>query len=105
MKFSIVVHSEFGTFEAFQNWLYPLFILIPIVVLERSDVEKGMRTASVILFDVGSVQRRPAIPDFLHVGFVGSRSIGRHLLCRFLRRSKARKADCEDANQQSQNAF
>ena len=34
MKLSIVIHSEFGTFEALQDWLYSLLILIPTAVLE-----------------------------------------------------------------------
>src|SRR5438105_2322169 len=71
MKLSIVVHSEFGALEAFQDWLYPLLILIPTAVFERGDIEKRVWTFSIKLLHVRGVQRRPAVPDFLHVGFVG----------------------------------
>src|ERR1700682_1325025 len=105
MKLSIFVHGEFGALEAFQDWLYPLLILIPTAVLERCDIEKSVRTCGVVLLHVGGVQRRPAVPDFLHVGFVGRGCVRHRLFGRFFWRGKARKAECEETNEQGQDAF
>src|SRR5438552_13542938 len=105
MEFDIVVHRKLAALIVFQDRGYALLILLPTVVFEGCDIEKSVRACGIVLFHVGGVQRRPAVPNLLHVGFVGRGAVRRRLVGGFFWRSKARKAECEETNEQGQDAF
>ena len=46
-------------------------------IRDRGDIEEGVWAAGIVFGDVGGVESRPPVPDFLHVSFVGNGAGGR----------------------------
>src|ERR1700733_2692137 len=70
MDGSIIVHRKSRALVSGEFGFYALFILVPIVVLQRSDIEKSVRAAGIELRDVVSIECRPPVPNFLKVSLV-----------------------------------
>ena len=66
----IVIHSELGAFVVADDGLHARLVLVPTVVLERGDIEEGAGAGGIEHGHIGGIERGPAGPDGLHVGFV-----------------------------------
>src|ERR1700733_14413536 len=78
---SIIIDRKLRGLVTGENSFWGLLVFLPASILQGSNIEKSVRTPSVILLNRGRIERGPAVPDFLHEGFVGS-GAGRCLLHR-----------------------
>src|SRR2546426_2074514 len=105
VNLSVIIHGEGSALVVSEFFFHSFLILLPTAILERSDIEEGVRALSIELSHLRGVDRIPPIPDFLQVGLVGDRATGCCLLGGLLRGCNTCKAEREDANQDDQKAL
>src|SRR2546425_7192641 len=84
VNLSVIIHGEGSALVVSEFFLHSFLILLPTAILERSDIEEGVRALSIELSHLRGVDRIPPIPDFLQVGLVGDGPLGSAFLADFL---------------------
>ena len=72
MDRGIIIHRELGALVSGEYAFDAFFILVPTVVFQRGDIEKGVGAGRVELGGVCGIESGLAVPDLLQISFVGS---------------------------------
>ena len=84
----IIIDGEGSAFVSGELFFYAALVFLLAAILERGNVKESVIPLGVELGYTGRVERAPAVPDFLQIGFVGERA-GGGLAGSFLGCSKA----------------
>src|SRR3954466_10779015 len=104
MDRGIVIHGELRALVGGRKSLHAFRVFIPRVVFQRGDVKEGVWTRSVVFGNVGGIEGRPAVPDFLERGFVRTGS-GSLFHGRLLGLRKAGQVEGEQAQGNGEKAL